>query len=833
MQEGGHGHRIRAAVRSDAVIDLVLTDVAETLIRSRSKRPLWLRPGFPMKLILSQKRVDLITYLVDHPGLRSNLRKSNRRLINSQLLGDVTASDFEARMEASADPYRFVATALLAEDDGLVRAARRWALDPTIIPVPVRSPLETPEPDRRAVEPNIAAADDAAVAPDADGAAESATPPVAAGVPPLTTTGGDVRGSEEDEPPAGPIVDSGIQLLVASLTAERDGLSARVAKLEEQLSEARSRIPTTNQRRRQNKQKGRLEQAERDLETANRDLAALQDERDRLIQVRKEVEDQLAEAEEARAIAQRKSQILERQLSSAEGRAEYLRRSLDKELSELQAAVQDLPNGRERSDANRRIATLTKLTTALEEAFPRDVEPEVRSRRVVVGPIHDFVVTPIGGGTEIGGSAILVEAAGRRILVDAGMHPSGRGPLHIQDVISGGPIDALIVTHAHNDHAGYVPALVSKFPRMRVICSSATQHLLPTMWADSAKVMDRAFSEAEEGVIAPPPLYGLAEVEEAEGLVEVHASNRAFNIGDLHLTLFPAGHILGAVGVVIDGGGRRVVITGDISGLEDHYLSVESASIPEGLVRNADLLVIETTYCNADHDSRRSQERGLVETTRQVIERRGRVLIPAFGLGRAQEVVMILQRELPQVDVLVDGLAKDVTRIYETIASDAGRSLTILEGRVQPVLNRSRELQSFQTGVIVASSGMLTGGPSVAWAKSILPDDRAALLLCGYQDEEAPGRKLEHLSAGWRERTLRLPDEDFGWIDVPVRAEVGKYGLSAHADKGALIDIIERIRPQSTMLVHGLPDNQATFRMELARKSIRTVPTDRWSSCPN
>ena len=119
-------------------------------------------------------------------------------------------------------------------------------------------------------------------------------------------------------------------------------------------------------------------------------------------------------------------------------------------------------------------------------------------------------------------------------------------------------------------------------------------------------------------------------------------------------------------------------------------------------MRNADLLVIETTYCNADHDSRRSQERGLVDTTRQVIERRGRVLIPAFGLGRAQEVVMIIQRELPQVDVLVDGLAKDVSRIYETIASDSGRSLTILEGRVQPVLNRSHELKSFQTGVIVA-----------------------------------------------------------------------------------------------------------------------------------
>ena len=155
-------------MRGDAVIDLVLTDVAETLIRSRSNRPLWLRPGFPMKLILSQKRVDLITYLVDHPGLRSNLRKSNRRLINSQLLVDVVASDFEVVMEFSADPYRFVATALLAEDDGLVRAARRWALDPTIIPVPVRSPLDEPEPGSGEVEPNIAAADDGEVMSEAN-----------------------------------------------------------------------------------------------------------------------------------------------------------------------------------------------------------------------------------------------------------------------------------------------------------------------------------------------------------------------------------------------------------------------------------------------------------------------------------------------------------------------------------------------------------------------------------------------------------------------------------------------------------------------------------------
>ena len=128
---------------------------------------------------------------------------------------------------------------------------------------------------------------------------------------------------------------------------------------------------------------------------------------------------------------------------------------------------------------------------------------------------------------------------------------------------------------------------------------------------------------------------------------------------------------------------------------------------------------------------------------------------------------------------------------------------------------------------------MLTGGPSVAWAKSILPDDRAALLLCGYQDEEAPGRKA---------RAPQLPAGENAPCAYRTRTSAGLTCLSTLRSgntacpptriRPALIDIIERIRPQSTMLVHGCR-NQEAFRVELARKSIRTVPTDRWSSCPS
>ena len=800
-------------VRSDSVIDKLLADAAEVLLRSRSHRPNWLPPGFPMKLILTLKRKPLIAYVADDRMLRSRLRTSSKRLIDPSLLEGVTAVDFEERMMSSASPHQFVATALVDDDGDLVAAAAPWALDPSGIPVPPPPPAP--------VEPAALAAFDLR-----DDAVPAAHTRVSA------RGGNDVVPDAEharpvtDEParPGGP------DRLAAALTGERDRLRERVAHLEAEVLELRTQVPTAGQRRRQNKQQGQLKRALLDLQAANEQLTALRSERDELVQIRKELDDQLAEAEAARGVALRKSQHLERQLSSSEGRANYLRRSIESELDDARARARTLAYGRDRTDAARRAEVLAKLAAALDEAFPEEAEPQARARRVTVGRSHEFTVTPLGGGTEIGGSAILVEAAGRRILVDAGMHPNGRGPARIDD-LGIERLDAVVVTHAHNDHAGYIPALVDRFPSVRVICSYATAHLLPTMWADSAKVMERAFAEAADGAVAPLPHYGHAEVEVAETRIEDRPYDRQFNVGELRLTLFPAGHILGAAGVVIQGGDRRVVVSGDISGPDDHYLSVEPIHLPDGLLAGADLLVIETTYCQRDHRSRHVQEDGLVDAVRRVVERRGRVLIPAFGLGRAQEVVLILTRHLPDVDILVDGLAKDVSSIYERIGEESGRSQPILGGRVQPVMNRARELRAFNNGVVVASSGMLTGGPSVAWAQTILPDERAALLLCGYQDEESPGRRLERLTEVGARRNLRLPDQELGWVDVDVRAEVRRYNLSAHADRRGLLDIIDRIRPAHTMLVHGMPQDQAGFRAELQRKGIRTVPTERWMSC--
>jgi predicted metal-dependent RNase len=138
-------------------------------------------------------------------------------------------------------------------------------------------------------------------------------------------------------------------------------------------------------------------------------------------------------------------------------------------------------------------------------------------------------------------------------------------------------------------------------------------------------------------------------------------------------------------------------------------------------------------------------------------------------------------------------------------------------------------MKACQTGVIVSTSGMLNGGPAVQWAQSILPEENDALLLCGYQDEYAPGRKLENLTTQGGPRELELPDLEEGTVLVPVRARVQRYRLSAHADKRGLLDIITEVNPANVMLVHGEPKHQQPFRQDLRKADFSPVPTQAWT----
>jgi Cft2 family RNA processing exonuclease len=625
---------------------------------------------------------------------------------------------------------------------------------------------------------------------------------------------------------------------VAQLLIELEKSAAQSAKLQSELDELRAATPSRTQQR---KRDSKLRQAQRYLqerEELKSRLAAA--ERSKLeaieeaVAIRAEAEDAEAELREKLRRHKRARSALERSLSTPEGRAQYLSRSISSEIGELERRVEGLPHGPTRTKASQRMQKLNELQELLYTTYLAVVKAPDRAGEPYVRVVSDRTVRvfPLGGGTEIGGSAVLVEGGDTRVLVDAGLRPQAEAihdmaPPRVEEALRN-RIDAVFVTHAHTDHSGFIPAIVRQHPGVKLITSPGTEALLPTMWDDSQKVSERRADALAEYMDAAP-LYGEAEVEAAEDRIESVRFGQRKSLRDAQFELFPAGHIVGASGVVLHFGDQRVVITGDIS--YEAQATVDGATIPKS-AHNADLLIIESTYCHDVRPPRQVQALSFVKGVEEVLNHHGRVLIPAFGLGRAQEVALLLKEQLGDTPVLIDGLAGRISRIFEAHASDEGRRLEIFGSNVRQIENRrqrEREVKTFGTGVVITTSGMMTGGPVIRWAQEILPDRHSALFLCGYQDEESPGSALLSLVNGTGGRTLRLPgiEED---IAVQVNANVSMYHLSAHADREGLTDLIREVSPSETMLVHGYPAKQRGFARRLNQQQIRVVDTADWTT---
>lgn len=447
--------------------------------------------------------------------------------------------------------------------------------------------------------------------------------------------------------------------------------------------------------------------------------------------------------------------------------------------------------------------------------------------RVSLGADLALRVEVLGGGHEIGGSCVLVMAGGTRILVDAGTRPDGQdagslAPPRIAQALAG-RIDAVVVTHAHNDHAGWVPALLASRPNTPVFTSQATADLLATMWMDSAKILSRR-SEGTES----RPAYTREDAAYALSRIEALNKGERRRVGELDIELFPAGHILGAVCAVVYAGGQRIVVSGDVSGPGQR--TVGGIVIPDSAV-GADLLVLESTYAGMSRPMPRPRAVDLfVRDVTSILDRGGRVLVPAFALGRAQEIALLCAEYMPGTPVIIDGLAREVSRVYQSHPSPNGALMQIFNGNVRPVPHggTQSEITMLRTGVIITTSGMLTAGPAVAWARSILPDRRSGLMVVGYQDEDSPGRRLLQLAKSGG-GIFEFPGTDDSAPElVEVAARVADYKLGAHASADELITITANVAAREVMLVHGEPVGQRDLRARMALRHQATVDATEW-----
>src|SRR5438876_2850443 len=431
----------------------------------------------------------------------------------------------------------------------------------------------------------------------------------------------------------------------------------------------------------------------------------------------------------------------------------------------------------------------------------------------------------VGGASSVGASCLAIQLAEQWIVVDAGVRVDRKSdPLPDLSLLEGKDVRAIFVTHAHADHIGALPLLHQAFPTAPIYASRGTSLLMEVMLADALKVMTRRAVEEMELPLYPETLV-------AGMLTQV----RPLPVGEsFTLPVLPgvtihasrAGHIAGAVSLGFTAHADSIVVSGDISSTPQR--TVIGATPPP--MDHCDLLVLESTYGARLHPNRQAEETRLAQAVANGLEQGGHTLIPCFGLGRGQELLLILQAaqekgHIPKFPIYVDGLVRRVCSTYllipealsPTLQRQIRKGFTPFTGRNVNFVRDERDRERILAGppaCILSSSGMLTGGPSVWYAARLASDPNASILITGYQDEESPGKRLLDL-AEKKENTLML-----GGTQVEVRCQVAKYSLSAHADGAELAAYAAALKPDRVALVHGDPEARAALRGLLTNTDV-------------
>ena len=430
----------------------------------------------------------------------------------------------------------------------------------------------------------------------------------------------------------------------------------------------------------------------------------------------------------------------------------------------------------------------------------------------------------LGAAGTVTGSRYLLESAGQRILVDCGLF-QGYKQLRERNraafPVPPDSIDTVLLTHAHLDHSGYIPALVRNGFRGKVICTPATLELCSLLLPDSGHLQEEEARYARKKGFSkhadPEPLYTAADAETALKRMAARDFDSEIELGQgIRARFHHAGHLLGAAQISLDLKGTILHFSGDLGRVHDPLLR------PPQPLQQADVLVCESTYGNRAH-ARVDAEAELAPIIRRVAARGGVIVIPAFAVGRAQGVMLHIARlrqrgEIPDIPVYLNSpMAIDATEIYhryheEHHVTDAEcKAMYELATMVRSV-EESKAL-NLRKGpmIIISASGMLTGGRVLHHLLAFGSDPRNAILLSGYQ---AGGTRGAALAAGADH--LRI----FGQ-DVSIRAEVVALGsFSGHADADEIMAWMGGAtrKPKITYVTHGDPDAADALRARIGRE---------------
>lgn len=447
----------------------------------------------------------------------------------------------------------------------------------------------------------------------------------------------------------------------------------------------------------------------------------------------------------------------------------------------------------------------------------------------------------IGAAREVTGSCHLVHVGGKTIALDCGLFQGHRAEAYEKNrVLPVDPdvLDAVVLSHAHIDHAGRLPLLAAHGFSKTIWATAATCDLAAVMLADSAHIQesDADFLERRHRK-AVPPLYTMRDAAHVSDLMVGVPYGKTFDVvPGVRATFVDAGHILGSASVILDcsenGDHRRLVFSGDIG--RPGLPIIRDPVPPTG----AEVLIMESTYGNRDHAPIADSRDQLARIVRETARRGGRILVPAFAVGRTQELVYdlhILLRDgaIPKLPVVIDSpLAIDVTAVFqmhpEIFDSTEDMVRTVGELFQFPMLRYTRSVEESKalnqaTGpmVIISASGMAENGRILHHLAHGASDPRNTILIVGFQAEHTLGRRIVE-----RRDTITVFGEE-----IPLRAHVEVLdGYSAHAGHSELLEWVGCVRATSPALrqiylVHGEPEAQDAFAADLGARGFRV-------SCP-
>ena len=382
----------------------------------------------------------------------------------------------------------------------------------------------------------------------------------------------------------------------------------------------------------------------------------------------------------------------------------------------------------------------------------------------------------LGGGNEVGNVGIVLEdPSTNRLLLDYGIAPT-KPPRYPNEAPH---VSNAIITHSHIDHLGMVPWLASNH-NTTLHGTELTAAISEMMWYDCHKV------SSIEGYPLP---WDKRDIDLALSAWKTHPFNKPWTQDDWKLELHGAGHIPGAAMLHVETPTKSVLFSGDFD-TRDSQLTVGAKPV------KTDVLFVEGTYGGRDHPPKQEENERFIERVIEVTDRGGTALVPAFANGRTQDVVMLLHKHLPELDVHVDGMGKRVAKLQmehpETL-----RDPTALESAwrwCRRVSSKSDRKKALDADVIVSTSGMLDGGPSIWYLNRLRHNPKNAILLTGYQARNTGGRRL------LEERRIPI----FGKLST-IDLEVDQYSFSTHAGHQEIVEFATQCQAEDVVIYHSDP----------------------------